>query len=297
MKRTIFILLFCFYIGSYGQNMRIENAITKCMYNSMPDNGTSLKLLINNHQNLLIEELIVKDSTAQSLQNAFSEIANGKLHEMPSKSFIKQWHELFGPEKEELNNCQKEIVQKSDEYDSDKYLKFTNELLKIFSKNKGLERKEIAAIINDVLETQDYEMEYYKLSIFFVFDLISTSAGVDHSVTTLKSPTKKQISNSLKIEINDESKIIYKNEPIELEQLGVILTQYYQRNKSESILSLVTSNNAKYSVYAEVSDLIRKELNLLRIELAESKFQKPFEKLNQTEMDFVNTTYPMVVIE
>lgn len=277
--------------------MRIENAITKCMYNSMADNGTNLKLLIKNHQNLLIKELILKDSTAQSLQNAFSEMASGKLHKMPSKSFIKQWHELFGPEKEELNNCQKKIVQKSNEYDSDKYLMFTNELIQIFSKNEGIERKEVATIINDVLETQDYGMDYYKLSVFFVFDLISTSAGVDHTVTTLKSPTNKQISNALKIEINDESKIIYQNKPIEIDQLGEILSKYYKGNKSESILSLKTDKNAKYNVYAEVSELIRKELNQLRMELAESEFQKPFEKLNQTEMDFVNTTYPMVVIE
>jgi hypothetical protein len=95
MKRTIFIIFLYFCISSYGQDMRIENAITKCMYNSMPDNGKSLKLLIKNHQNLLIKELILKDSTAQSLQNAFSEMANGKFHKMPSKSFIKQWHELF----------------------------------------------------------------------------------------------------------------------------------------------------------------------------------------------------------
>lgn len=263
----------------------------------MPDNGASLQLLINNHQNLLIKEYILKDSTAQSLQNAFSEMASGKLQEMPSKSFIKQWHELFGPEKEELNNCQKEIVQKSSEYESDKYLKFTNELIKIFSKNEGIDRKEVATIINDVLETQDYGMEYYKLSVFFVFDLIPTSAGVDHTVTTLKNPTEKQINNSLKIEINDESNIICKNEPIKLDQLGVILTQYYIRNKSESVLSLVTSPDAKYSVYAEVSEIIKKEVNQLRMELAESKFQKPFEKLNQTEIDFVITTYPLVVIE
>ena len=174
---------------------------------------------------------------------------------------------------------------------------FTNELIQIFSKNEGIERKKVATSINDVLETQDYEMEYYKLSVFFVFDLISTSAGVDHTVTTLKSPTDKQISNALKIEINDESKIIYQNKLIEIDQLGEILSEYYKGNKSESILSLKTDKNAKYNVYAEVSELIRKELNQLRMELAESEFQKPFEKLNQTEMDFVNTTYPMVVIE
>ncbi|WP_298507099.1 hypothetical protein [uncultured Maribacter sp.] len=263
----------------------------------MPDNGTSLKLLIKNHQNLLIKEFILKDSTAKSLQIAFSEMASGKLHKTPSKSFIKQWHELFGPEKEELNNCQKKIVQKSNEYESEKYLMFTNELIQIFSKNEGIERKEFATIINDVLETQDYGMEYYKLSVFFVFDLIATSAGVDHTVTTLKSPTDQQISNALKIEINDESKIIYQNKPIEIDQVGEILSKYYKRNKSKSILSLKTDKNAKYNVYAEVSELIRKELNQLRMELAESKFKKPFEKLNQTEMDFVNTTYPMVVIE
>ncbi len=263
----------------------------------MPDNGTSLKLLIKNHQNLLIKEFILKDSTAKSLQIAFSEMASGKLHKTPSKSFIKQWHELFGPEKEELNNCQKKIVKKSNEYESEKYLMFTNELIQIFSKNEGIERKEVATIINDVLETQDYGMEYYKLSVFFVFDLIATSAGVDHTVTTLKSPTDQQISNALKIEINGESKIIYQNKPIEIDQVGEILSKYYKRNKSKSILSLKTDKNAKYNVYAEVSELIRKELNQLRMELAESKFKKPFEKLNQTEMDFVNTTYPMVVIE
>lgn len=297
MKRTYFILFFCFCVASFGQDNRIENAITKCMYNSIPDNGASLKLLIKNHQNLLIKEHIIKDTTDQSLQNAFSEIASGKLHEMPSKSFIKQWHELFGPEKDQLNNCQKEIVEKSNEYESDKYLKFTNKLLKIFSKNEGLERKGVAAIINNVLETPDYGMEYYKLSILFVFDLISTSAGVEHTVTTIKSPTENQLRNALKLNITDEGKIIYQNKTIELDQLGEILSQYYKGNKSESILSLQTDKNAKYLAYAEVSEFIRKELNQLRMELAESEFQKPFEKLNQTEMDFVYSTYPMVVIE
>ncbi|MEO1010920.1 MAG: hypothetical protein AAFX53_06405 [Bacteroidota bacterium] len=297
MKRIIFILFFCVCTGSYGQDNRIENAISKCISNSMPDNGISLKSLIINHQNLLVTEGIIQDSTAQSLQNAFSEMASGKLHQMPSKPFIKQWHELFGPEKEELNNCQKAIVLKSNEFESDKYLEFTNELIKILTKSKGLEKKDVASKIYDVLETADYGMEYYKMSIYFVFDLISTSAGIDHTVTTLKSPTEQQISNALKIEINDESKIICQSEQIELNQLGDMLSEYYKRNKSESILSLSTDKNAKYRVYSEVSDLIRKELTQLRMELAESEFQKPFENLNQSEMDFVNTTYPMIIIE
>lgn len=263
----------------------------------MPDKGTSLKSLIVNHQNLLVSEGILKDSTAQSLQLAFRKIAEGKLNEMPSISFIKQWHELFGPEKDELNNCQKEIVKKSNEYESDKYLMFTNELIQIFSKNKGLERKKVAAIIHDVLEKSDYGMDYYKMSIYFVFDLIPTSAGVDHTVTTLKSPTEKQIRNALVIEINNRSEIIFENKPIKLDQLSTLLNDYFKRNKSESVLSLIPDKNAKYRVYANVSDLIRKEINQLRIELAESEFQKPFEKLNEIEMDFVNSTYPLVVIE
>ena len=263
----------------------------------MHDNGSGLKSLIRNHQNLLITEGIIKDSTAQSLQIAFSEMATGKLLEMPSKSFIKQWQELYGPEKNELNNCQKELVQKSGAYKADKYLKFSNELLKIFTKRKGIERKKIAAIINEVLDTPDYGMEYYKMSIFFVFDLIPTSAGVDYTTTTLKDPTEKQKSNALEIEIDFKSQILFDNKQIDLDTLGNILKNYFKKNKSESVLSLKMDMKAKYHIYADVCELITKEINLLRKELAKSEFQKPFEELNQSEMDFVNSTYPLVIIE
>ena len=263
----------------------------------MHDNGASLKSLILNHENLLISEGIIKDATAQSLQNAFTEMANGKLLEMPSASFIKQWHELFGPEKNELNNCQKELVRKSVEYKADKYLKFSNELIKIFTENRGLERKKIAEIINKVLDTPDYGMEYYKMSIFFVFDLIPTSAGVDYTTTTLKNPSEKQKSIALEIEIDNKSNILFENNQVDLDTLSDILNNYFKRNKSESVLSLKTHKNAKYQVYANVSELITGEINLLRKELANSEFQKPFEELNQSEMDFVNSTYPLVMIE
>ena len=263
----------------------------------MSDNGESLKSLVENHQNLLVTEGIIRDTTARSLQTAFSDIASGKLHDMPSKSFIKQWHEIFGPEKNELNNCQKELVRKSREYEALKYLTFTNVLVKVFTKNQGLERKKIAAIINDILDTQDYGMEYYKMSIFFVFDLIPTSAGADYTTTTLKNPTKKQKRNALGIEIDFESKILVENNQVDLDTLGDILENYFKENKSESVLSLRTDNNAKYSIYANVSELILKEINQLRKELAESEFQKSFEELNQSEMDFVNSTYPLILIE
>ncbi len=297
MKRTFAIVLLVLSLSSInGQINRIENEIIDCIHSSMGDNGEILKQLIKSHHNLLISEGIVKDSTPESLQNSFREMAKGELIKMPSKFFVQQWNEIMGPDKTELNDCQNEILKNSGNYDSTKLINFSKELTKILIR-KGLERKEVASLLGGVLGAEDFALEYYKLSTFFVFDIIPTSAGVDYSTTILKNPTQDQKSRALNLAINHESKIIYDNKPVNLEELGILLKEYFKKNKTASIIALNTSKKAKYTIYLDVSRLITQEINVLRQELAELEFQKPFGLLNQKEMDFVNTTYPLIVIE
>ncbi|MDF0718265.1 hypothetical protein PY092_19035 [Muricauda sp. 334s03] len=263
----------------------------------MEDKGEVLEQLISDHQDLLISEGLVQDGTPESLYEAFKNMASGKLIELPSKPFVQQWREIIGPEKSELNECQNNILQESDNNDSNTMIDFSNALLKILSNGNGLERKEVAQTVSDILNAEDLRLDYYKLSTFFVFDLIPTSAGVDYSTTILKSPTEDQIEKALDIEINHESNIICKGESMGLEHLEPVLKDYFEKNQSDAIIALKTNEKAKYRVYADVVQLIKHQILILKKELAEAKFKKSFEELNEEEMTLVNSTYPLVVIE
>ena len=298
MRKKLALLLgiLCF-TSIYGQVNRIEIEIMNCLKASMDDKGEELEQLISDHQDLLISEGLVKDATPESLYEAFKNMSSGKLIELPSKPFVQEWREIIGPEKSELNECQNIILQESDNYNSNTMIDFSNALLKILSNGNGLERKEVAQTVTDILNAEDLRLDYYKLSTFFVFDLIPTSAGVDYSTTILKSPTEDEIEKALDIEINHESKIICKGESMRLENLEPVLKEYFEKNQSDAIIALKTNEKAKYRVYKDVVQLIEHQILILKKELAEAKFKKSFEELNEEEMTLVNSTYPLVVIE
>ena len=81
------------------------------------------------------------------------------------------------------------------------------------------------------------------------------------------------------------------------ENLEPVLKEYFEKNQSDAIIALKTNEKAKYRVYKDVVQLIEHQILILKKELAEAKFKKSFEELNEEEMTLVNSTYPLVVIE
>ena len=293
----LFCIFFVFLILSCSaQTERIESNLMECTLQSYADGGIELKNIISDYQTLLINEGFLKDVSAKSYRGILEKMAVGNGFEKePSKFFILEIRNIEQPDLDKIKQCQQIKWTDSTSYLSSKLKRFEN----IFDPNNPniTKASSVAKEMLEVLTIEDFELEYYRLRTFFIFSYIDTDADVDSNITVIKNPTNEQKQRSLKIELNHQSDIIFKGNTIDKEQLSLIIREYYSKNKSKSILTLKSDKDAIYGAFEDVQQIITLQINKLKTELAKSEFQKSLKELNKEQMDLLDNTYPLVIIE
>jgi len=300
MKKLVLlnILLGILLISCSAQNERIENKIMECSYHSYADEGIQLKQLISDYQKLLIDEEILADDSGKSYRNVLQNIADGNdFNKAPSKFFINELQKIDKPNTIKAQDCQKIIVIDSSLYDLSK-LKGLEQAITNAQHSNDIQPSLIARDFLKVLSDEDFELDFYKLRTFFLFEMMNPNDGINRKLPKLKADkTEYDLSNALNIYLDDKSQIIVNEKKLSIEELKKLIREYELKNKSESIISLKTERETSYKTYIEVQNAMVGEINNLREQLSKERYNVELDKLSEEQFTEIKKIYPQKIVE
>ncbi|MEL0653314.1 biopolymer transporter ExbD [Algibacter sp. TI.3.09] len=296
MRQTLVItFLFISLFYSCGiQTERIENKLMECNNQKFDDNGKQLKELISDYESNLIKANIISDNSGKSYLKTISEISNGiEPKEKPFYSFGEMLNGIEKKQNSTSNVCLQTVISDSTKYDSKTFVRFQSTLENAIRNAGDLKIELLATEISNVLLEKDFELDFYKMRAFLLFDMLGPHNGINKVV-----PKKNyDLKNALRIYLNKENKIFVNNTEIKLKNLKSKVTQYYKDNESKSIISIKTDKETMYSDYITVQNEIQSAINLVRDNLSNQKYGKKYSDLNTDEQKLVNEQYPKTIIE
>lgn len=300
MKTNILlnIIIGFLFTSCVAQNERIENIIMECFYQSFADTGKEFRTLISDYENLLVNEKILTDNSGESYRQVLQKIANGNAFDkVPSKFFSAELQKLEKPDLEKAQECQKIIINDSASYNMSK-LKGLEQAITNAQNSNDIEPSIIAKDILKVLTKEDFEIDFYKLRIFFLFSIIDTDSGISRRLPKMEeNQVEYDLTNALKIILNDKSEIYINDKKVTIAELKKIVRNYELQNKSESVISLKTDRGTMYRTYIDVQNAIVGEIRHLRDKLAKEKYNTEFDKLTEEQLSEIKKVYPQKLIE
>ncbi len=300
MRKTILlnIIFATLFLSCSSQKERLENKLMECVYRSYEDDGTKLAKLISDYENLLVNEGILKDNTGSSYRKILQNIAKeGDIKKTPSKFFQIELQKIGKPNGIKLQECQKALLQDSVLYDISKF-KSLEKVIVNTQKSFDLRPDLIAKDYLNILTNNDFELDFYKLRTYFLFEIMNTNDRISRKLPELrKEKPKSDLSKALKIYLTKKNEILVDNKNVNLEELKKLVQEYEFKNKSESIISLRNNRNAMYKRYMDIQNAIIGEINNLREKLAKEKYNTTFNKLTKEQAGIIKKIYPENIVE
>lgn len=284
LTQILFILISIYSCNS--QNHRIENELIKCY------NDAELVNEILDFEKELITQSILKNSEGKSYIQLLEKIKKGKeiIVDIPeTKKGILITSKIA--------NCQQKVF-KSKEFKNSKIYKINQQ----FEKNKksgNVAVPDVIGAILEVLEARDFDLPYYKLSVYKILAVYNTEIGIESKLPTLTEykTKKEQLENSFEVFINDENKVFVNGEIKTKNELKFEIYNYEKTNKNKSVIFIKSTRNTLYKVYLNITDLIGIEIDKLRNEYSIKLFSKEYHKLSKENKKIINKTYPKKIIE
>tara|TARA_R110002051_G_scaffold1113_2_gene5630 strand:- start:11 stop:916 length:906 start_codon:yes stop_codon:yes gene_type:complete len=301
MKKLIltYLTFGIFTMSCQGQTERIETKLMNCIYENYEDKGTEFKKALSDFQKLLIDEKILKDGTGKSYKAIFEKIVTDDDFDYnPSISFLDKIIDIGMPQNESFKNCQSELRERAE----NGFSKGT-ELQTVLDsiKNSGnLTPSTVANGILSVLNEKDFELDYYKMSVFFLFDTINytNDSGISRKLPEFKeNETEYDLSKAINIYIDVNNQIFVNKEKVDIEKLKVQIREYEFKNKSESIISFKAERETMYKTYVDVQNAIIGEIQILREQLAKEKYNTELDKLTEEQQSEIKKIYPKKIVE
>lgn len=301
VKKIIFT---CFTFGllainCLGQNERVEVKLMNCIYENYVDKGAALKKTIHDFEQLLISKNVLKDETGKSYKALFEKILiDNNFKYNLSISFLDKIIEIGLPKNKSFRNCQAAIGERFD-YEFSK-LKELQIALDSISTSGDITPFIVANGILAVFNENDFELDYYKLTVFLLFGTINhgSDSGIRNNLSEVDDNKKEQhLNNAIKIYI-DKNNIVFVNKvEVSLEQLKNEIYAYVYKNKSESVVSLKAERETMYKTYIDVQEVIVGEIRNLREQLAKEKYQIKLENLTTEQLIEIKKVYPERLME
>lgn len=282
-----------------GQTERVEIKLMNCIYENYEDKGTEFKKALSDFEKLLIDKKILKDETGKSYKAIFEKIVIDDYFDYNlSISFLDKIIDIGMPQNESFKNCQSELRERSENAFS-KGNKLQTVLDSI--KNSGnLTPSIVANGILSVLDEKDFELDFYKMSVFFLFDTINytNDSGISRKLSEFKeNETEYDLSKAINIFIDGNNQIFANKEKVDIEKLKVLIREYEFKYKSESIISFKSERETMYKTYIDVQNAIIGEIQILREQLAKEKYNTELDKLTEEQQSEIKKIFPKKIVE
>lgn len=166
-----FYYLILFLVSSYlcrAQENRLEESIMKCHYDAYEDEGKALKFFIEEQEDFLVGTNIFPDRSGNSYFQMLKAITSGaKPYRNLANSIQNELAEINNPPTEKLRTC---IPNPSKNNTNASALKVI-EVERLFSKlsyNQYVNPLQISKELEELLEPEDFELDYYKYKFFLL---------------------------------------------------------------------------------------------------------------------------------
>ncbi len=169
IKNSVLIIAVLFFTAcnskkEYTPQQQLAIAYTNCFNRAYNDEGAALKNAIETYEDLLIEEGIIKNISGESYVTLFEKMAaNDSLAFRPSKPFYEYFNKVEEPNEAKALLCN-EQYKLGEKFE--KSVVFTQSLGEWTPAN-------LAKGVLSEFSATDFELTFYKMSFFFMFDTIN----------------------------------------------------------------------------------------------------------------------------
>ena len=293
----VFVLFFVVIIACNSQVERVENKLMQCTYSAFPDQGESLKTAINNYEQLLIFEGVLQDASGQSYRNILEQIANNESPEsIPSRFFGSELENTPPSNMEQSEACYQDLLLNADYYDS-KFARIERAMIAAMEA-KNIYPSLLAKNILEILDADDFELDFYKLRTFSVVGMFNVDTGISKLLPTVDELKEQHdLTNALIIGIDNNSEIWANQTQVGISKLQQLLSSHIQTQQEALTIVIQADSGAAYSTYIQVQNVITGQLEAFRARLAQSLFGKTMNDLSPDELAQVKKAYPKNIIE
>ncbi len=292
MKKLLYIILIFSIVSCNTSKDRIEVKLMDCIYSNYMDEGALFKQAMLDHEQYLITTGILKDATGDSYIKAFKKISIENTFNI-SETFA------AGTSRLELNRESKESLfiecRKSMLNINISSLEKGNKLGAITALMGTNGNVDISSVANEVLELlneDDFELNYYKLNAFLIFDAFKL---LKNESVVIKKP-ELDLSNALKISINNKNELFVDDKKTELKNIKRLIIKYVKNNDNPMIKTKVDSETS-YKIYIAVKNEITSAYNFLKDQSAKEKFNTTYFKLNENEKAIIDSLHEIKIVE
>ena len=292
------ILIGFLFTSCVAQNDRIENVIMDCSFQSFPDKGKAFKTLIVDYENLLINEKILADKSGKSYRQVLQNIADGnEFDKVPSKFFSAESQKLGKPDFEKAQECKKTIIKDSASYNMSK-LEGIEQAITNAQNSNDLQLSVIAKDILKVLTEEDFEIDFYKFRVFFLFEIINPDIGINRKLPEANPMDKRyNLDKALNVYLNSQNDVFVNDKKVTLIELKKQIIKYESKFKSESVIVLKAERETMYKEYIAVQNTLINAISSLRDKLANEKYNTAFDRLDKIKTKEIKAIYPLNVVE
>ncbi len=163
--------------------------------------------------------------------------------------------------------------------------------------------------------------------LLLIFFLVTTTMDTDSGLSRMlpppvpddqEAPPPIKDRNVFEVLINAQNRLLVENEPLELRELRDAAKEFIQNPLDEEglpekeekqieyfgiypvtkgVISLQNDRGTQYQMYLSVQNELAAAYNELRNELAQSKFGKKFDELEEDKQDAIRDIYPQKISE
>ncbi|WP_157832773.1 hypothetical protein [Croceivirga radicis] len=301
----ISIVLISFMVSSCSsQEDRFEKKIMDCAYLNM-ENGEKLKISIVEFETMLIEDGLLLNKKGESYIKLLENVSSfKKFKNVPSKKFEYEWN------LDDTNCNSKSLEINLEEIDDSKFKSTSSLELSVFTKihlknsfnsyikpKHHIELSSYADSLTTILDYTDFELDYYKLYVFKLINLLSLSNELKDKFFEGDFIPKYNLDNAFIINIDENNRIFIANDQVNPKELGVRVSEYLSSEKSKSKFILNHHKNSILLTKIVVKSVLEEEIKLHRENLAIDKHYTEFDLLNEQQKLEIEKTYPLIIIE
>ena len=204
-----------------------------CMYSNYIDEGALFKQAMLDHEQYLVTKQILKDTTGNSYIEAFNKISLDNTFNI-SETFVAGTRtlEVKNESKDSLIiECRKSLLNTISSFEKGNKL---STIIALMGTQEDVELSSVADEVLQLLNEDDFELKYYKLNAFLIFDEFKF---LNNQQSILVKP-ELDLSNALKISDITEGKVIVNTKEIGLKKLRVVIINYLKKNSENPIISI-----------------------------------------------------------
>ena len=285
-------------ISSCGQTKEteLEEILLGCLNQSYGEQQVDINNELDELEAYLIESKSLESTTGQSYFDFYKQIV--RLNDIPATLDYGRFENIYKltPNQFYSVDCLEELKQlDSTTIANSKYNQMTVAIQKAASDE--VSPSKIAKAITSVLSPSDFDTPYYRAVALLT---IAYTANPDNGLERQLTQDDSEDNNAYEIitvSTTDKNQITLNGKKVSQEELKSTLRDFIKSNNSNHLIKFQADKGTSYDFYLKVQDAIKIVYNDLRDELANEKFDKTYNELNENEQKEIKEIYPFRIKE